>query len=203
MKARKGPRWADYEHMVKHISLRYCMLGGHEKIEVKLYLLYNMLEDRFKEYHLAKLNDPVAITDTAELSGVEFETYVARIFMKCGYQVSGTRATGDQGADLIAERDSRKIIIQAKRYDGAVGNKAVQEVIGALSFYGGDEGWVVTNSTFTQSAKALAQKANVKLIDGAQLANIEKLSLQEKEQTIEDIMLALERDLPNAARRQP
>jgi HJR/Mrr/RecB family endonuclease len=31
-----------------------------------------------------------------------------------GYVVSGTPATGDQGTDLVAERDGRKIIIQAK-----------------------------------------------------------------------------------------
>jgi len=47
----------------------------------------------------------------------------------------------------------------------------VQEVISAVSFYGGNEGWVVTNSTFTPSAIALSQKANVKLIDGATLKN--------------------------------
>jgi hypothetical protein len=138
-------------------------------------ILYAMLEDRFREYHSANLNHPVAITDTAGLSGVEFETYIARILAKLGYDVSGTSATGDQGADLIAEREGRKIIIQAKRYEGTVGNKAVQEVIAALSYYGGDEGWVVTSSTFTASAKALAQKANIKLFDGADLATINKL----------------------------
>jgi HJR/Mrr/RecB family endonuclease len=151
-----------------------------EPTEVQIYLLYSILEERFKEYHLAKLSHPVTITDIGGLSGPEFETYVGRILTKCGYRVSGTPATGDQGADLIAERDGRKIIIQAKRYDDTVGNKAVQEVLGALSFYGGDEGWVVTNSTFTPSAKALAQKANVKLIDGAGLADMEELSQQER-----------------------
>jgi Restriction endonuclease len=65
-------------------------------------------------------------------------------------------ATGDQGADLIAKKNGRTIIIQAKCYQGTVGNKAVQEVISALAYYGGDEGWVVTNSFFTPSAKALA-----------------------------------------------
>jgi restriction system protein len=61
------------------------------------------------------------------------------------------------------------ILIQAKRYQGAVGNRAVQEVISAVAYYGGDEGWVITNSSFTPSAKALAQKSNVRLIDGRKL----------------------------------
>jgi restriction system protein len=52
-----------------------------------------------------------------------------------------------------------------------VGNKAMQEVISALAYYGGDEGWVVNNSFFTPSAEALAQKSNVKLIDDHHLKN--------------------------------
>ena len=87
--------------------------------------------------------------------------------MEMGFQdVRGTPITGDQGADLIAKRDGRTIVIQAKRYQGSVGNRAVQEVVGAVSFYGADEGWVITSGSFTPSAKALAQKNGVKLIDG-------------------------------------
>ena len=80
--------------------------------------------------------------------------------------------SGDQGADLIAKKDGRTIIIQAKRYQGTVGNKAVQEVASAVSFYGGDEGWVITNSTFTPSARALAQKTNVRLFEGRDLERL-------------------------------
>ena len=133
-----------------------------------------MLEDHFREYHQAQAKGSGA--DTASLSGVEFETYIARILKQLGFDVRGTPVTGDQGADLIAERDGKKVIIQAKRYEGTVGNKAVQEVIGALGFYARDEGWVVTNSTFTASAKALAQKTNIKLIDGPRLAAMERQS---------------------------
>ncbi len=121
----------------------------------------------FLEHHERAKSKPANEFDVQSLSGVEFETYISRLLRSAGYDVQGTPTTGDQGADLIAKKDGRTVIIQAKRYQGAVGNKAVQEVISAISFYGGDEGWVVTNSTFTPSAIALAQKANVKLIDGA------------------------------------
>ncbi len=81
----------------------------------------------------------------------------------------GTPSVGDQGADLIACKDNKTVIIQAKRYKGTVGNKAVQEVISALTYFAGDEAWVITNSSFTPSAKALARKANVRLIEGHDL----------------------------------
>lgn len=66
----------------------------------------------------------------------------------------------------------RKIVIQAKRYKCPVGNHAVQEVVAAIRFYRGAEGMVVTNSTFTSSARALAEKNDVTLIDGTKLSQL-------------------------------
>ena len=129
-----------------------------------------VLKERFKSYYKTKKRGKGKDIDIKGLSGVEFETFVSNVLKKNGYtDVSGTPATGDQVADILAKKDGKTIVIQAKRWEGAVGNKAVQEVIGALKFYGGDEGWVVTNSVFTSSAKALAQKANIRLVDGNDL----------------------------------
>jgi HJR/Mrr/RecB family endonuclease len=101
-----------------------------------------------------------------DMSGTDFEIYVSQILKEKGYVTSITGKTGDQGADLIVEKEGRRIIVQAKCYSQSVGNKAVQEVIGAVGFYDGDEGCVITNSSFTRSAIALARKNNITLIDG-------------------------------------
>ena len=135
--------------------------------------LEQRLPELFREYHQRNKASSSAEAELDNLSGTEFESYVAGILKESGYQdVRGTPTTGDQGADLIAKKDGKSIVIQAKRYQGAVGNKAVQEVMGAVSFYGADEGWVVTNATFTPSAKALAQKSDIKLLDGNALAKM-------------------------------
>lgn len=47
--------------------------------------------------------------------------------------------------------------------------------VGAVNFYSGTEGCVVTNSTFTASARVLAQKNNIRLIDGAHLEELKAL----------------------------
>ncbi len=133
-------------------------------------LLVKSLEESFKEFH--KLNKHVTLNkvDFSKMTGVDFETYIGKLLKQNGYSnVSGTPTTGDQGADLIAYKNDKKIIIQAKCYTGTVGNKAVQEVVSALSYYGGDEGWVITNALFTKSAKELAQKTKTRLIDGNDL----------------------------------
>ena len=95
-----------------------------------------------------------------------------RLLKEHGFDdIRTTVATGDQGADLIAHLNGRSIVIQAKHYRGSVGNRAVQEVAGAVRYYRADEGWVITTGTFTASAKALAQGINVKLVDGYALRN--------------------------------
>lgn len=127
------------------------------------------LEKRFRRCHEDAKSKPPREIGFPRQSGEEFEAEVAKLLRERGYQIRGTPTTGDQGADLIAMKNGRKIIIQVKRYQGPVGNFSVQEVIGAIRFYDGDEGWVITNSTFTASAKALAQKAGIKLIDGRAL----------------------------------
>lgn len=133
------------------------------------------LDAEFRAYHKRQQGTESDKVNVDGMSGIEFQTYIAKVLRENGYEdVRGTPATGDQGADLIAKKDGKTIIIQAKRYQGSVGNKSIQEVIAAVSFYDGDEGWVVTNSTFTPSAKALAQKSNTKLIDGELLIKIEE-----------------------------
>jgi len=137
----------------------------------KYLLLKHHLEVEFRQYHEDRSGQP-SEKRFGEFSGTEFETYLARALKANGFaEVCGTPASGDQGADLIAKRNGRTIVVQAKRYQGSVGNRAVQEVVGAVNFYGADEAWVVTSGTFTSSAKALAQKNSVKLIDGHALRN--------------------------------
>jgi restriction system protein len=134
-----------------------------------------MLPAVFAKYHEEQKGKKKTTEEMASLSGVDFETAVGRILLEHGWHVSATAATGDQGADIIATKGERRVIIQAKRYSGAVGNKAVQEVVGAIPFYGGTEGCVVTNSTFTPAASALAQKNNIRLIDGSRFEEIAEL----------------------------
>ena len=149
---------------------------GYSKGRYSLPDEYVWLQDKlinvFREYHDAQQSKEASSHNLDNMSGVEFETWIVKLLKENEFDdVSGTSATGDQGADIIAKKNGKNIIIQAKRHRGPVGNKAVQEVIGALQYYGGDEGWVITNSTFTTSAKALAQKSMIKLIDGNSLTH--------------------------------
>ncbi|SEA08107.1 restriction endonuclease [Acidovorax soli] len=97
--------------------------------------------------------------------GIEFEKKLIEE-ISAAYptaRIEPTPATGDQGADVVLLVDGIKIVIQAKKYTGVVGNAAVQEVFAAKEYYEADYAMVVTNSRYTQSARTLAGKIGVEL----------------------------------------
>lgn len=107
--------------------------------------------------------------DIDSMTGTEFESMLASIFERLGYNVEHTGSRGDFGADLILSRNGSRIAVQAKRYSQNVGNKAVQEIYSSMPHYRASKGWVVTNSYFTEAAKTQASSCNVRLIDRDEL----------------------------------
>lgn len=107
------------------------------------------------------------------LAGIPFESFLADVFRELGYEVETTKASGDQGVDLVISRGGRRIAVQAKGYPGStVGNKAIQEAHAGMTFYGCHASAVITNSTFTSGAVQLAQAVNCALIDGKQIPDL-------------------------------
>jgi restriction system protein len=112
------------------------------------------------------------IDEIDAMDGIQFEHYLAELYLTKGYAAEVTSASGDYGGDLLLSKDGKKVVVQAKRYSKSVGIKAVQEVIGAKAYYSGDDAWVVSNSFFTKAAKELANKSKVTLIDREQLIDL-------------------------------
>ncbi len=137
-------------------------------------LFNDYLPQEFSEYHKKRKENPQdLVPDLNKMTGVEFENYVANLLKQIGYNVSGTSATGDQGADLIATKNDKIYVIQVKRYSGTVGNKAIQEVVAAKKYYNGDVAAVATNSSFTPSAVKLAKINNVILLPESSFQSID------------------------------
>lgn len=110
------------------------------------------------------------------MSGEEFEARLVTLYRSMGYRVEHTGRRGDFGADLVIEPRAgghdldpgharERVVVQAKRYHGVVGIQAVQEAIGALSYYGATGAVVVTNSTCTPAARSLASASSVELVE--------------------------------------
>ena len=107
----------------------------------------------------------LTIQEVDLMSGFEFERFVSRLFEKYGYKTEVTKSNGDQGIDVLAMKGDFVVAIQAKCYNGVVGNHAIMEAVAGMKYYNANKCMVVTNSSFSKSAKELAQVNNVELWD--------------------------------------
>lgn len=109
----------------------------------------------------------------ASLSGSGFEKLLYRLFEAMGYKVELIGKSGDQGGDLIANKEGKRILIQAKCYrDWSTGNAAVQQVAGAMKLYDCNKAIVVTTSHFTPEAIVLAKANQIELVSKEQLQEL-------------------------------
>lgn len=102
-------------------------------------------------------------------SPIDYENSVATTLKEMGFDVHTTKASGDQGADVLAQKNGISFAIQCKMYSKPVGNKAVQEANAGRNFYSCDYGVVVSNAGFTKAARQAAHACNVILLDDNQL----------------------------------
>ena len=137
--------------------------------------LQNAEKEQVKESFVQRLFQPqeedspqtchYSIDDIDLMTGSEFETFVSNLFFRMGFSTTTTPASHDYGIDVIAEKESMRIGIQAKCYSSTVGTSAIQEATAGLSFYQLNKAIVITNNVFTSGAIKLAQANNVVLWD--------------------------------------
>lgn len=103
-------------------------------------------------------------------SGLEFEVWCAEQLKAQGWQTRLTKASGDQGVDVIAQREDVSVAIQCKKYSKPVSNKAVQEILAGKTFVSATEAAVIATGGFTKGAIEIAKSAAVDLIHADQMA---------------------------------
>ncbi len=107
------------------------------------------------------------------MDGHQFEYACASILRSKGFSsVKVTKASGDQGIDIIAHKGGHKYAVQCKLYSKPVGNSAVQQVYAGAAYYGCDRCIVMTNNDFTKSARDLAGRTGVQLMPFCQTTSI-------------------------------
>lgn len=107
--------------------------------------------------------------DFRSLDGGAFESFLADVFRQLGYAVHQTGRSGDQGVDLIVERNGVKTAVQAKCYQDAVSISAIQEVYTGKALYRCHNCMAITSSQFTRGAKEAAAGLGCRLITGNDL----------------------------------
>lgn len=121
---------------------------------------------------------PAVPTLPTNMNGSEFEVFCASQLRTCGWDVQVTPLCRDQGVDVIAEKNGVRVALQCKLYSNPVGNKAVQEIAAGRVHQQAQYGAVVTNGTFTASAKELAATNGIHLLHHSDLPQLETMLTQ-------------------------
>lgn len=106
------------------------------------------------------------------MGSLQFERYVAMLLRSNGYHNVSLTEKYDLGVDVIAEKDGVRWGVQVKHYSGLVKASAVRQVVTGLRLYGCDRAMVVTNSTYSATARKLAAGNDCKLVDRKGLASL-------------------------------
>lgn len=112
-----------------------------------------------------------------------FEKVVVQLLRAMGYGGTGGRGlvtpkSGDGGVDGVIYEDKLGldiVCVQAKRWEGTVGRKTVQEFVGSMDFYRSRKGVIFTTSNFSKDAKEYVDRIEGKkvvLIDGDELTRL-------------------------------
>ncbi|MBE7619300.1 hypothetical protein GL297_06600 [Komagataeibacter sp. FXV2] len=133
------------------------------------------LDDNYRKaiIQAAAANQPNQSGDipfSDDMDPYAYERACAQVLTNEGWNARATVGSGDQGADVTAECNGIRIVLQCKLYSNAVPNSAVQQVAAARLHYAAQYAAVVANARYTASAQQLARTTDVTLLHHDQLA---------------------------------
>lgn len=124
-----------------------------------------------------RLHPKMLLDWSPAMSPVAYERYCAEVLRYAGWQAHTTSTTGDQGIDVLANKQGVRVVIQCKLYSNPVGNSAVQQALAGRAFVNAHLAVVVSNAAYTRSARVLAQRTGVHLLHHRDLAHADRLFL--------------------------
>ncbi len=104
------------------------------------------------------------------LSGTEFERELGALYRARGYHVRSTPRTGDEGIDLVMEKDGETTVVQCKSHQKPAGPAVARELFGAMVAVGADNAILACTGGFTRGVKDFVRGKPIALISASTLA---------------------------------
>jgi restriction system protein len=93
----------------------------------------------------------------------------AAMFRRSGFEVRMTDASRDDDAEFLAMVMDARLVVHCTRHSSAIDGEAVQEAAAARRFYDAQSAMIISAQGFTASARQLARKTAVMLVDDRDL----------------------------------
>ena len=107
------------------------------------------------------------------MDGVAFEYFCADLLLIEGFKdIQLTKASGDNGVDIIAHKNDKMYIFQCKCLSHTCSNKAIQEIVSANTIYKANCLAVICNTDFSDQARMIASVNQVQLYNRGAIKHI-------------------------------
>jgi HJR/Mrr/RecB family endonuclease len=125
---------------------------------------------KIKLYESA-LNHYVQTTEQywKSLRGVDFETALGGLYRSMGYWVRHTKGSGDEGIDLILEKEGVRTVVQCKGHTNPVGVGVVRELYGAMMHFGAPSAVLACPAGFTEGVMRFVRGKPIKLVSSKEI----------------------------------
>jgi restriction system protein len=174
-------------HYIKPVLTEREQFGFVESLQSKI---ADMIDRRVEE---ERVNNYPFRPFSYNMTPFGFEIFCAEQLRCAGWIARVTKQSRDQGADVIAEKDGIRVVLQCKLYSRSVGNKAVQEVVAAKGHEQAHYGIVVSNQPFTEDAQHLAFTNKIILIHHTDLSKLSDIVCRESTPYYDDVKEFLKR----------
>ena len=106
------------------------------------------------------------------LSGPEFERELGTLYKALGYIVQLTPTSGDQGIDLILQRDGKTSVVQCKSHKQPIGPAIARELYGSMVAFGADDAILACTGGFTRGVQDFVRGKPITLVSASELAEM-------------------------------
>lgn len=134
-----------------------------------------MLELKYQDKYgnIEDIYNSILTDHEFKMDGRTFEFFCADILLIEGYtNIKVTKASADNGVDIMAEKDGKDYIVQCKCLSHTCSNKAVQEIVSANTIYKSRNMIVMCNAQFSMSATVLANTNKVELYNIGRIRHV-------------------------------
>lgn len=98
------------------------------------------------------------------LSGRQFELEIAKLYQGLGYSAEICRQGGDEGIDIILERDSERIAVQCKAHNNRISPSVARDLAGTMLHHKFEHGIIASTNGFTNGTIDFCRNKKIKLI---------------------------------------
>jgi len=103
--------------------------------------------------------------------GIEFENAVERLFVDLGYKTNRTPKTGDEGVDIIANKNGEIIAIQCKAHTKKLGASVVRELYGSMMHCNANQAILATINGVTENSEQFIKGKKIRILTAQDYIN--------------------------------